>query len=322
MQVYLAHDWKTPRMKTYILNLPSALERRTFQTQQALRLGLEAQFIDAQTPADIPDAFFQAHAFSWERPIKITEVACFMSHHQVWQQIADSHEPALVLEDDADSRQALCGLLASWGCAVVEASDLVAALALMPRADTAADPIDALVVDLRLPGADDGVTAIARLRQALGSPAPALLVTADAHQTDGLAELVCSNSFRSDDGDSNAVGLLHREMRSLGSIIMREADVHKVPAGSALAALLGLEQDVAHDRGGDRRAAAAMLDDHRAGIAGIRYRSVADEQRVVAANLATLPDAVAQLDGPAVLLYGLEPRHSRAALTKLKEATA
>ena len=69
--------------------------------QQALRLGLEAQFIDAQTPADIPDAFFQAHAFSWERPIKITEVACFMSHHQVWQQIADSHEPALVLEDDA-----------------------------------------------------------------------------------------------------------------------------------------------------------------------------------------------------------------------------
>ena len=101
MQVYLAHDWKTPWMKTYILNLPSALERRKFQTQQALRLGLEAQFIDAQTPADIPDAFFQAHAFSWERPIKITEVACFMSHHQVWQQIADSHEPALVLEDDA-----------------------------------------------------------------------------------------------------------------------------------------------------------------------------------------------------------------------------
>lgn len=90
----------------------------------------------------------------------------------------------LVLEDDADSRKALCGLLASWGCAVVEASDLVAALALMPRADTAADPIDALVVDLRLPGADDGVAAIARLRQALGSTAPALLVTADAHQAD------------------------------------------------------------------------------------------------------------------------------------------
>src|SRR3546814_19219639 len=56
-----------------------------------------------------------------------------------------------------------------------------------------------------------------------------------AHQTDGLAELVCSNSFRSDDAESNAVGLLRAEMRSLGSLIMREGGVHKVPAGSALA---------------------------------------------------------------------------------------
>ncbi len=56
-----------------------------------------------------------------------------------------------------------------------------------------------------------------------------------AHQTDGLAELVCSNSFRSDDADRNAVGLLHAEMRALGSLILREGDAHKVPAGSALA---------------------------------------------------------------------------------------
>ena len=56
-----------------------------------------------------------------------------------------------------------------------------------------------------------------------------------AHRTDHLAELVCSNSFRSDDADSNAVGLLHQEMRTLGSLIMREADRHRVPAGSALA---------------------------------------------------------------------------------------
>ncbi|HVI98466.1 MAG TPA: methylenetetrahydrofolate--tRNA-(uracil(54)-C(5))-methyltransferase (FADH(2)-oxidizing) TrmFO [Sphingomonas sp.] len=56
-----------------------------------------------------------------------------------------------------------------------------------------------------------------------------------AHQTDGLAELVCSNSFRSDDATSNAVGLLHAEMRALGSLILREGDAHKVPAGSALA---------------------------------------------------------------------------------------
>ncbi|MGS1017766.1 methylenetetrahydrofolate--tRNA-(uracil(54)-C(5))-methyltransferase (FADH(2)-oxidizing) TrmFO [Allosphingosinicella humi] len=56
-----------------------------------------------------------------------------------------------------------------------------------------------------------------------------------AHQTDGLAELVCSNSFRSDDAENNAVGLLHAEMRALGSLIMASADRHKVPAGSALA---------------------------------------------------------------------------------------
>ncbi|MEO7692139.1 MAG: methylenetetrahydrofolate--tRNA-(uracil(54)-C(5))-methyltransferase (FADH(2)-oxidizing) TrmFO [Sphingomonas sp.] len=56
-----------------------------------------------------------------------------------------------------------------------------------------------------------------------------------AHQTDSLAELVCSNSFRSDDATSNAVRLLHAEMRALGSLILREGDIHKVPAGSALA---------------------------------------------------------------------------------------
>ncbi|MGL5838972.1 MAG: methylenetetrahydrofolate--tRNA-(uracil(54)-C(5))-methyltransferase (FADH(2)-oxidizing) TrmFO [Sphingorhabdus sp.] len=56
-----------------------------------------------------------------------------------------------------------------------------------------------------------------------------------AHQTHGLAELVCSNSFRSDDADNNAVGLLHQEMRTLDSLVMRAAAMAKVPAGSALA---------------------------------------------------------------------------------------
>jgi methylenetetrahydrofolate--tRNA-(uracil-5-)-methyltransferase len=57
----------------------------------------------------------------------------------------------------------------------------------------------------------------------------------DAHQTDTLAELVCSNSFRSDDADHNAVGVLHQEMRRLGSVILACGDAHKVPAGGALA---------------------------------------------------------------------------------------
>src|SRR5579862_1490219 len=57
----------------------------------------------------------------------------------------------------------------------------------------------------------------------------------EAHATDRLAELVCSNSFRSDDWQNNAVGLLHEEMRRAGSLIMRAADAHKLPAGGALA---------------------------------------------------------------------------------------
>jgi methylenetetrahydrofolate--tRNA-(uracil-5-)-methyltransferase len=56
-----------------------------------------------------------------------------------------------------------------------------------------------------------------------------------AHQTDNLAELVCSNSLRSDDDTSNAVGLLHHEMRACDSLIMAAADKARVPAGSALA---------------------------------------------------------------------------------------
>jgi methylenetetrahydrofolate--tRNA-(uracil-5-)-methyltransferase len=74
----------------------------------------------------------------------------------------------------------------------------------------------------------------------------------EAHKTDGLAELVCSNSFRSDDAASNAVGLLHEEMRRLGSLIMREGDSHQVPAGSALAV----------DRDGFSAAVSAALKAH------------------------------------------------------------
>ena len=59
--------------------------------------------------------------------------------------------------------------------------------------------------------------------------------TTDAHKTDGLAELVCSNSFRSDDWEGNAVGLLHEEMRRMNSLILAAGDRHKLPAGGALA---------------------------------------------------------------------------------------
>ncbi|HEX3756331.1 MAG TPA: methylenetetrahydrofolate--tRNA-(uracil(54)-C(5))-methyltransferase (FADH(2)-oxidizing) TrmFO [Rhizomicrobium sp.] len=73
-----------------------------------------------------------------------------------------------------------------------------------------------------------------------------------AHQTAGLAELVCSNSFRSDDWQNNAVGLLHEEMRRAGSLILRAADSHKLPAGGALAV----------DRHGFSAAVTAALENH------------------------------------------------------------
>jgi methylenetetrahydrofolate--tRNA-(uracil-5-)-methyltransferase len=57
----------------------------------------------------------------------------------------------------------------------------------------------------------------------------------DAHKTGGFAELVCSNSFRSDDWENNAVGLLHEEMRRAGSLILQAGDAHRLPAGGALA---------------------------------------------------------------------------------------
>ncbi len=74
----------------------------------------------------------------------------------------------------------------------------------------------------------------------------------DAHQTEGLAELVCSNSFRSDDAEFNAVGVLHEEMRMMGSVIMAAADIHKVPAGGALAV----------DRNGFSQRVQQILSDH------------------------------------------------------------
>ncbi|MCE3232518.1 MAG: methylenetetrahydrofolate--tRNA-((54)-C(5))-methyltransferase ((2)-oxidizing) TrmFO [Rickettsiaceae bacterium] len=75
----------------------------------------------------------------------------------------------------------------------------------------------------------------------------------EAHKTDGLAELVCSNSFRSDDHTNSAIGLLHEEMRRSGSLIMKCADEHKVPAGGALAV----------DREGFSEAVGAAIANHK-----------------------------------------------------------
>jgi methylenetetrahydrofolate--tRNA-(uracil-5-)-methyltransferase len=122
----------------------------------------------------------------------------------------------------------------------------------------------------------------------------------DAHQTDHLAELVCSNSFRSDDWSGNAVGLLHAEMRRLGSIIMACGDVHQVPAGGALAV----------DRDGFSQAVTAKLEAHpkitiaREEVAGL---PPADWDSVVVATgpltSPALADAILDLTGEGQLSF-------------------
>src|SRR6202161_4852565 len=114
----------------------------------------------------------------------------------------------------------------------------------------------------------------------------------EAHRTEGLAELVCSNSFRSDDAANNAVGLLHAEMRQLGSLVMRAADANQVPAGGALAV----------DRDGCSAAVARALHDHpliEIARAEVDDLPPADWRNVIVATgpltSAPLAEAIAQL---------------------------
>jgi methylenetetrahydrofolate--tRNA-(uracil-5-)-methyltransferase len=124
--------------------------------------------------------------------------------------------------------------------------------------------------------------------------------TTEAHVTDSCAELVCSNSFRSDDASNNAVGLLHEELRRLDSLIMRAADANKVPAGGALAV----------DRHGFSAAVQAALEQHplieirRAEVEGL---PPADWRNVIIATgpltSPALADAIRKLSGQDSLAF-------------------
>src|SRR3954452_4464298 len=124
--------------------------------------------------------------------------------------------------------------------------------------------------------------------------------TTEAHRTDALAELVCSNSFRSDDAANNAVGLLHAEMRRLDSLIMRAADANQVPACGALAV----------DRDGFSAAVTKALNDHplieiaRGEVAGL---PPAEWSNVIVATgpltSAPLAEAIRQLTGENALAF-------------------
>jgi methylenetetrahydrofolate--tRNA-(uracil-5-)-methyltransferase len=126
------------------------------------------------------------------------------------------------------------------------------------------------------------------------------LRTTAAHKTAALAELVCSNSFRSDDAATNAVGLLHQEMRRLGSLVMRAGDANQVPAGGALAV----------DRDGFSAAVTAALEQHalveirRGEIAGLPQQEW--DSVIVATGPLTSPalaDAIRAATGEAALAF-------------------
>ncbi len=87
----------------------------------------------------------------------------------------------------------------------------------------------------------------------------------EVHRTDGLAELVCSNSFRSDDAEASAIGLLHEEMRRLSSVILAAADASKVPAGGALA----VDRDGFSEAVGDAIEAEPLIDIERGEVGGL-----------------------------------------------------
>ena len=121
-----------------------------------------------------------------------------------------------------------------------------------------------------------------------------------AHKTDGLAELVCSNSFRSDDAETNAVGVLHAEMRLAGSLVMSAGDAHQVPAGGALAV----------DRDGFSAAVTERLEAHplitimREEVAGLPPAEW--DQAIIATGPLTAPslaEAIAETTGADALAF-------------------
>jgi methylenetetrahydrofolate--tRNA-(uracil-5-)-methyltransferase len=118
-----------------------------------------------------------------------------------------------------------------------------------------------------------------------------------AHETDRLAEMVCSNSFRSDDAENNAVGLLHQEMRDLGSLIMRAADKHRVPAGSALAV----------DREGFAAEVTKAIEEHpRIEVVRERVDALPDHPAIIATGPLTgsgLAEAIAAETGQGALAF-------------------
>ena len=88
-------------MQILVINLPEATERLAFQEQQMRRLGLSHEVIRAVSTNHVHERAHYHLALGWERPLRKTEIACYLSHHKTWQTVLKRNKPALILEDDA-----------------------------------------------------------------------------------------------------------------------------------------------------------------------------------------------------------------------------
>jgi len=98
-------------VQIFVINLPSAIERRKLQREQLTKLGLEYKILNATSTADINKDTYKKHYFDWQRPLIKTEVACYFSHRSAWERVIKRREPVLILEDDAILSKTLPELL-------------------------------------------------------------------------------------------------------------------------------------------------------------------------------------------------------------------
>ncbi|OXL26641.1 glycosyltransferase family 25 protein [Psychrobacter sp. DAB_AL32B] len=89
------------KIAALVINLDSAQERCDFQEKQLYKLGIDYQRWEANSVDSLTDDEYEKWANDWQRKLRRTEVACFLSHYRAWQYIVDSGKPFLILEDDA-----------------------------------------------------------------------------------------------------------------------------------------------------------------------------------------------------------------------------
>ena len=88
-------------MKALVINLDTAVDRMEFQTKQLNSLGIEFEHLSATSVEELEDGIYQQYYSTWERPLRKTEVACFLSHKNAWGKVLKHNVPMLILEDDA-----------------------------------------------------------------------------------------------------------------------------------------------------------------------------------------------------------------------------